>query len=158
MNNMSLNFETQPELINGVERLVQFYERISPEQLDGLHACYAPQAYFKDPFNEVQGIENIRQIFSHMFNTVDEPRFVITEKLVQGHKAFLAWEFHFRMRRWRKGLAQCIYGGTFLRLDAQGMVIEHRDYWDTAEELYEKLPLLGAVVRKLRRAGSATSH
>ena len=60
------------------------------------------------------------------------------------------------MRRWRKAQPQCIRGGTFLRLDAQGKVLEHRDYWDSAEELYEKLPVLGALMRWLRKAGSAT--
>jgi hypothetical protein len=26
----------------------------------------------------------------------------------------------------------------------------HRDYWDAAEELYEKLPVLGSVMRWLK--------
>jgi len=30
-------------------------------------------------------------------------------------------------------------------------VTYHRDYWDTAEELYAKLPLLGGLMRLLRR-------
>jgi steroid delta-isomerase len=32
----------------------------------------------------------------------------------------------------------------------------HRDYWDAAEELYEKLPVLGSVMRWLKaRANQA---
>ena len=31
----------------------------------------------------------------------------------------------------------------------------HRDYWDAAEELYEKLPLLGALMRWLKRRVNA---
>jgi hypothetical protein len=27
----------------------------------------------------------------------------------------------------------------------------HRDYWDAAEELYEKLPVVGSVMRWLKR-------
>ena len=30
----------------------------------------------------------------------------------------------------------------------------HRDYWDAAEELYEKLPLLGALMRWLKSAAN----
>lgn len=155
--NLATQPQVFPEVPAGVQRLVSFYETLSLEQLDKLPTCYAPQAHFKDPFNDVQGVDAIRQVFAHMFTTVDEPKFVVTEQLVQGQKAFLAWEFHFRMRRWRKGVAQCIRGGTFLRLDAQGMVLEHRDYWDAAEELYEKLPVLGGVMRYLRQAGAAPS-
>jgi steroid delta-isomerase len=146
-----------PEVEAGVQRLVQLYEQLTPERLNSLHTCYAPHAHFKDPFNDVRGLESIRKVFAHMFTTVDAPRFVVTEQLVQGQQAFLAWEFHFRMRRWRKGVPQCIRGGTLLQLNAQGLVLEHRDYWDTAEELYEKLPLLGRCMAWLRRAGSATA-
>jgi len=30
-------------------------------------------------------------------------------------------------------------------------VAVHRDYWDAAEELYEKLPVLGSLMRWLKR-------
>ena len=46
---------------------------------------------------------------------------------------------------------QAIVGATRLRFDAQGRVAEHRDYWDAAQELYEKLPLIGSVLRAIRR-------
>ena len=49
---------------------------------------------------------------------------------------------------------ECIHGGTLVHFDAQGRVTLHRDYWDTAEELYEKLPVLGRLMRWLRQAGS----
>ncbi|WP_455553642.1 nuclear transport factor 2 family protein [Comamonas kerstersii] len=153
---MTVSPEIHLSVQAGVQQLVYCYEHLTPQSLDSLKACYAPQARFKDPFNDVQGIERIAQVFEHMFSTVDAPRFQVTEQLLQGQQAFLAWEFHFRMRRWRKAQPQCIRGGTFLRLDARGKVLEHRDYWDSAEELYEKLPVLGALMRWLRKAGSAT--
>lgn len=91
-----------------------------------------------------------------MFDALLDPRFVVTQKLVQGQQAFLAWEFHFRLQSWRSDTAQCINGATLLTLDAQGRVSMHRDYWDTAEELYAKLPLHGTLMRWLRTADSAS--
>jgi hypothetical protein len=32
-----------------------------------------------------------------------------------------------------------------------GRVIRHRDYWDAAQELYEKMPVIGGLMRWLRR-------
>lgn len=140
-----------------VARLVQLYTHFSPAHLEHLHTCYAEDAHFKDPFNEVQGLAPIRQIFAHMFATLEAPRFHVTHQLVQGQQAFLAWEFHFGMRRWRAGQVQCIRGGTWLDFNPQGLVTTHRDYWDTAEELYAKLPLLNVLMRWLRKAGSASA-
>jgi steroid delta-isomerase len=96
-----------------------------------------------------------RRFLPH-FATLDRPRFQITS-IVQGDQAFLAWEFRFRMRRWRPQVEQCIHGATLVRFDATGRVTLHRDYWDAAQELYEKLPVLGGLMRWLRKSASATS-
>ncbi|PIF09864.1 nuclear transport factor 2 family protein [Janthinobacterium sp. 13] len=132
-------------------RLVAFYEHLSLESLAQLGAVYAPDARFKDPFNEVEGHAAILAIFEHMFVQVDAPRFVVLESLGQGEQAFLTWEFRFRMKRLVSG-EQCIRGATHVRFDGLGRVVLHRDYWDAAEELYEKLPVLGPFMRMLRRA------
>lgn len=133
-------------------RLVAFYEHLSVENLAQLGAVYAPQARFKDPFNEVEGHAAILAIFEHIFVQVDAPRFIVLDSMGQGEQAFLTWEFRFRMKRWVTG-EQCIHGATHVRFDAQGRVLSHRDYWDVAEELYEKLPLLRSFMRMLKRAG-----
>jgi steroid Delta-isomerase len=137
-----------------IERIVRLFETVQRADLDRLAALYTADARFKDPFNEVQGPPAIRRIFEHMFDTLDEPRFVVNEAVVQGRQAFLAWDFHFRMRRFNTA-PQTIRGGSHLRLADDGRIALHRDYWDAAEELYEKLPAVGALMRWLKkRAGS----
>ncbi|AZY52745.1 nuclear transport factor 2 family protein [Bordetella avium] len=138
------------------QRLIAFYEQLSPERLASLDAYYAPDAHFKDPFNDVRGLAAIARIFEHMFATLDQPRFTVIHNMAQGDQAFLGWEFRFRMRRWRPQVEQCIQGATLVRFDAQGRVAMHRDYWDAAEELYEKLPVLGSLMRWLRRSACAS--
>lgn len=137
-----------------VQRLVGFYESLAPENLSQLGDYYAADAFFKDPFNEVRGIADIRAIFEHMFTALHEPRFIVTQQLVQGDRAALEWEFRFRFQRWNAQAPQCIYGASLLRIDADGRVAHHRDYWDAAEELYEKLPAIGILMRWLRRNAS----
>ncbi len=134
-----------------VERTVEFFETLTIERVARLDELYAPNAYFKDPFNEVSGLEPIRRIFEHMFEQVHAPRFRITDRVLDDHSAMLAWDFTFRLRR--RELR--VRGVTHLRFDAQGRIAYHRDYWDAAEELYAKLPLLGPLMRLLSRRLSA---
>jgi hypothetical protein len=42
-----------------------------------------------------------------------------------------------------------------LVLDEAGRITLHRDYWDAAEELYEKLPLIGGLMRWLKRRSNS---
>jgi ketosteroid isomerase-like protein len=90
----------------------------------------------------------IARIFQHMFETVDQPCFIVLQAITQGDQAFLTWDFHFQRKP--SGQPLRIHGATHLRFDAQGRITMHRDYWDAAEELYAKLPLLGHLMRWLQ--------
>jgi ketosteroid isomerase-like protein len=137
-----------------VQRVIDGFEQLAPDALDRLGEFYAPDARFKDPFNEVQGLAPIRAIFAHMYVALREPRFVVHTAVVQGEDCFLTWDFLFAFRS-GPPVTQRVRGATHLRFGADGLIVEHRDYWDVAEELYEKLPLLGTLMRWLkRRAGS----
>lgn len=135
--------------------LVHWFEHLTPETLTQLPTHYAQQARFKDPFNDVQGLQAIQGVFRHMFASLHEPRFVVTGQVLQGDQAFLTWDFHFRFQRFDTTTLQTVRGATHLMWDAQGRVSLHRDYWDAAEELYEKLPVVGGLMRWLKtRANS----
>jgi steroid delta-isomerase len=112
---------------------------------------YADDAFFKDPFNEVRGVAAIQRVFAHLFRQVEEPRFVVRERVVADNGAMLVWAMHFRLGLSGRGQAQVIHGASHLRFDAAGKVVWHRDYWDAAEELYAKLPAIGWLMRFLQR-------
>ena len=133
-----------------VARIVALFETLTPADTTRLHEVYADDVRFKDPFNEVQGIAAVQRIFAHMFVALDEPRFVVRDIIVQGDACFITWDFIFRFKRFGHGL-QTIRGASHVELDAQGRITLHRDYWDAAEELYEKLPMVGALMRWLKR-------
>ncbi|HQR53093.1 MAG TPA: nuclear transport factor 2 family protein [Burkholderiales bacterium] len=133
-----------------LDELVRYYESLTAQSVARMGDFYAADAYFKDPFNEVRTLPDIQAIFARMFEVVESPRFVITERIVGEQSVALTWDFDFGMR----GRAIRVHGASVLRFDAAGRVQYHRDYWDAAEELYEKLPVLGVLMRWLkRRAG-----
>jgi steroid delta-isomerase len=134
-----------------LRRLVIFFEALTVDNAKLVDTIYSDDAFFKDPFNEVTGTAEIRRLFEHMFHQVDGPRFIVTTQVLQGDQAFLTWDFIFRMKRFSRA-EQCIRGATHLRFNADGKCCLHRDYWDAAEELYEKLPVLGGLMRVLKKA------
>jgi hypothetical protein len=136
-----------------VARIVTLFETLTAADVARLGEVYASEVRFKDPFNEVQGIAAVQRVFAHMFTALDEPRFVVRNILVQRDACFLSWDFVFRFKRFSREL-QTIRGASHLLLDAQGRISMHRDYWDAAEELYEKLPIVGALMRWLKRRAS----
>ena len=137
---------------NVIGALLAFYETLAPDRVQDFALYYAEDAYFKDPFNEVNRIEDIRKIFARMYRQVVDPRFVVLERVGDERGLFLVWDLGFRMRAWKPQVQRVIHGVSHLRFNVEGKVSYHRDYWDTGEELYAKLPLIGGAVRLLRRA------
>lgn len=133
------------------QNLAHFFASLSPQSVLQLHTLYDAQARFKDPFNEVQGLPEIERIFKHMYVALDQPHFVITGQLVDGAQAFLTWEFRFYFKRFDTQTLQTVRGASHVVFNDQGLVTLHRDYWDAAEELYEKLPVVGALMRWLKQ-------
>ena len=133
-----------------IERIVTLFEQLGPADVARLGEYYAAHARFKDPFNDVRGVPEVQRIFGHMFTALNEPRFVVREAIVEGDQCFLIWDFLFRFKR-GPSVLQTVHGSSHLMLDAQGHIALHRDYWDAAEELYEKLPVVGLLMRWLKR-------
>jgi hypothetical protein len=133
-----------------IQRVIEQFENISPNTIDSLVTLYSEDAFFKDPFNEVKGHTKIKHIFTHMFTQVNNPRFVIKNTLENGSQACLIWEFIFQLKQ-SPNLDQVIRGCTWMTFNKALLITEHRDYWDAAEELYEKIPVLGGLMRWLKK-------
>ncbi len=132
-----------------VAAIVRFFETLTPQALARLGEIYEYDAWFKDPFNEARGLAQINGVYRHMFESLDTPRFAVTRRIIGQGECFLRWDFHFRFKG--KAAQQTIHGASHLTLSASGRISSHRDYWDAAEELYEKLPVLGALMRWLKQ-------
>lgn len=136
-----------------LDALVTLFETLTVESVARLPQFYAEDCRFRDPFNDVCGRAALAAIFRHMFEQLEAPRFIVRERVVEPPRALLTWDFEFHFRRWRPRQRQIIHGASLLSFDAAGLVAVHRDYWDAAEELYEKLPAIGALLRLLKRQG-----
>jgi steroid delta-isomerase len=132
-------------------RVKGYFESLSPESVERMGEVYAPDAYFRDPFNEVTDLAAIQKIFRHMYDPLIDPRFVILETIEEGDRLVLTWDMRFRMRKVRPELERKIHGLSLLRFAPDGRVAYHRDYWDAAGELYAQLPVVGPLMRFLSK-------
>lgn len=125
----------------------QWFQSLTPESLERVDEVYASNAVFIDPFNHLSGLASVRAVYQHMFDTLVQPRFIVTNTVSNERQAFMTWDFVFECR----GQAHKLSGCTQFELNDQGLIVLHRDYWDAAQQVYEKIPLLGTVLRMIRR-------
>ncbi|MDJ0686274.1 MAG: nuclear transport factor 2 family protein [Alphaproteobacteria bacterium] len=125
------------------------FEDLTPDRLDALCALCAEGVRFKDPFNDLTGRPAFRRVFEDMFERTRDPKFTLHAVAVSGATGYLHWGLEFipagSKKLWR------FDGMSIVTVGADGLIESHIDHWDAAEQLYEKLPVIGAVLRLIKR-------
>lgn len=142
-----------------IEALIAFFERLTPQSLKELPVHYASDVHFRDPFNDVHGLDAMHHIFSDMFDQLSQPRFVVRHWAAKGSTLYLAWDFHFsvkvmgRVRSQRiEGMSECRWAQT---PQGEWRIQAHLDHWDSATQVYAQLPVVGGLIRWFRKRLSA---
>lgn len=138
------------DIAAAVRAYAAFYETLTPESVGHLRTLVAADVRFKDPFNDLRGVDLMVRVMEHMFEDATDIRFAIGEQAVCGQLCFLRWRFWFRPRRFSRGEPWQIEGVSAVQFDDDAKVVEHIDYWDAGEQIYERLPVLGMILRRVR--------
>lgn len=138
---------------------IKAFEQLSPDNLSELGALLSEQVYFKDPFNAVNGKPATLAIFEHMFETTTNPRFIVIDALMESDRAMLYWKFYFQLPSQRHAIPKehMIEGMSRVCFDDQGLVNEHIDYWDPAEQIYSQVPVINWLLNVIRNKLSAST-
>ena len=129
----------------------RFFESITPDNIDNVRALVTDDVRFKDPFNDVRGIDKLLKILTKMFDDADDISFKMREQAGTGRVYFLRWHFTCHPKsRFLKSPWQ-VDGISVVTLSDDGLIKEHVDYWDAGEQLYDRLPVIGSLLRFVRR-------
>ncbi|SEM44712.1 SnoaL-like domain-containing protein [Syntrophus gentianae] len=134
---------------HAIETFRLFYEVFSEERIRrSIKTLYAPDAYFRDGFREVQGIEAITAYFISSTDAVSSCTFDIQDVAVHDGNYYFRWIMHLTLKRNKEKPIQAV-GMSHVRFNAQGQIIFHQDYWDTGI-IYEQAPILGRIITWIR--------
>ncbi len=129
------------------QRYRDYLESLTPETLANLSDYVTEDVRFKDPFNDVRGVDAMAQVFRHMFENVQSVRFEVHQAMMEGDDCLMQWRFQGRL-----GAGPWAFDGTSaIRFAPDGRVAEHIDYWDAAGNFYERLPVIGRLLSWVRR-------
>ncbi|MEO7732522.1 MAG: nuclear transport factor 2 family protein [Kofleriaceae bacterium] len=135
---------------DALRRFRQFYDEFSDPWIARLEELYAPQFSFRDPFHAIEGdYAQLRSYFRRVLTALAETRFITEDSAIGGDGCYVRWRWAWR-RKARDPL-RVVPGVTHLRLAGDGRITHHSDLFDAAEGFYEALPVVGGVLRAIRR-------
>ena len=128
------------------DELILWYTQLSPETLPRMSEFYCEKLYFKDPFHVIKTESDLQKYMGKAFTKLKNARFVFQHSLVENDNAVLIWDFEFRIA----GRDFKIHGNSWIKWTADGKIEFHRDYWDLSEEVWEKIPGFGLLIKALK--------
>ncbi|WP_139557524.1 nuclear transport factor 2 family protein [Methylotetracoccus oryzae] len=130
-------------------RIKDVFNRLNGGNLDLLQSIYAPDVEFEDPVRRLHGLSELTDYYRRLYEGVTSCRFDFDQTIEQGNQAVLTWVMHVEHARFRRGEIITLAGASHLRFDAR--IDYHRDYFDMGEFLYERIPVLSAVIRHIKQ-------
>ena len=108
---------------------------------------YAPDAYLNDTLKTLHGSAAIREYFIKTAQGLDSMKVSFDDQAVSGRNYYFRWTMDTRMKHLAPGKNVRTIGVTMVRFDPQGRVLLHQDFWDSAQGVWDHVPVLGSVIK-----------
>jgi Uncharacterized conserved protein (DUF2358) len=109
-----------------IQILKQDYQRFP---LDQTYSIYAEDVFFKDPMNEFRGIERYKQMIGFIRTWFVDPKLDLHDIRRDGDTIESRWTLSWTTPLpWKPRIS--IPGWSELRLNGDGLIVSHIDYWN----------------------------
>jgi hypothetical protein len=127
------------------------FNRLDKHNLSLLETMYHPDICFEDPAHSLNGLPALKDYFASLYENVRSIGFTFISRMQSGDQAFVTWTMQMSHPRLAKGRPVSIKGCSCLTFSPDGRVIGHRDFFDLGAMIYEHLPLLGGLIRTVKK-------
>ena len=132
-----------------LDEFCQYYQELDQHPLSRLAEIYRDDIEFCDPVHCIHGIESFTGYFEQLMQQVQRCWFDIEQVMEQDQEAYVRWVMNFQHPRLNGGKLISVPGVSHLKFEQK--VYYHCDYYDLGAMLYEHIPLLGGLVRGIKK-------
>jgi hypothetical protein len=148
---MAVNPEVGSEEAKALVMKVQ--EAFTPFTVENVSAnfpkAYADELYFRDAFHTYTDLATMLAYMIKSAEMSPGVTFEFSEPARNGIDFYLPWTMVLADKN--GGEPQKSIGVSRLRFNAEGKVIFHQDYWDSADVLVPKVPVANGLIEAVRR-------
>jgi limonene-1,2-epoxide hydrolase len=134
-----------------LDRFKVVFNQLNKDTLHLLENIYTPDVKFRDPVHELNGLPALRDYYGRLYDGVVSCHFDFEAEVIQGQQGMLVWTMRFQHARFQRDKMMELRGVSHLRFLDDGRVKDHRDYFDMGEFIYERVPVLGGIIRAIKK-------
>jgi len=115
-----------------------------------IRETYAEQLYFNDTLRTIYHVDDLIDYMTHTASMIKSTKVKILDTAYSGTDYYIRWEMIMEFKARSKDVYSKSIGMSQLRFNQEGKIVFHHDFWDSTEGLYQHLPYIGYLIRKVR--------
>jgi len=133
------------------EKIEFAFNQLTKDTLDLLKEFYAEDVQFQDPLGKIDGREKLIEYYAGMYENVKEIHFEFTAEVVQDNTHVVFWTLRMKVKGLNGGEEVVSDGNSIIEFGDNDLVIKHRDYFDMYEFIYQHIPVVGWLTKKVNK-------
>lgn len=116
---------------------------------ENITAAYAETFYFNDTFHTFERRPALIDYFTELAGK-GKTEVTFLDATNAGNDFYVRWQMRMQFQALWRDIDVTSVGLTHLRLDEEGKIVLHQDFWDGAEGFYAHLPVIGGQIKRIR--------
>lgn len=132
-------------------KIRELYNVFDGKNLSILENYYSQSVFFQDPTYSLKGLEALKAYYTHAYKHVIAIHFEFADIFNSENKYSASWTMTIRVRGLNAGKEYKVSGNSILHFDQEGLIEYHRDFLDLGEMVYERIPVQGFLIAKIKQ-------
>lgn len=133
-----------------IDRFADFFASITGESVRSkINQVYADDVYFYDTLKELRGVDKLKEYLLTTSENTEQVSVEILDVAESRGNYYYRWKMNVQFKKIKKGEVISSTGMTHIRFNQEGKVVLQYEYWDTGQHLYQHLPYIGWLVKKV---------
>ncbi len=131
------------------EKFEYTFNKLNKDNLHLVDEFYHKDVEFHDPVGVVKGSEKVKEYYKNMYQNAQTVKFHFSNFIESGDMVVGIWKMTLVTEKLNGGEPIVVDGNSVIRFK-EGKAIYHRDYFDMGAFVYENIPVLGFIVKKIK--------
>jgi ketosteroid isomerase-like protein len=145
----SLSWGQTMNKMNNREKVQHFFEKLNKDSMHLVTEFYDAEVDFQDPIGTIKGEKKMRKYYENMYKNVKSIKFEFSQFVEAGDDVVGIWKMTLVTPNLKGGEPVVVDGNSVIKFK-NGKAIYHRDYFDMGAFIYENIPVMGFMVRKVK--------
>ena len=123
----------------------------APDMAQHIEAAYAEELYFNDTLKTLISRDSLVDYLKQTAERVDYNRVQIEDIIDSGENYYVRWTMQTGFSVFGRSIETESIGMSHIRLDDQGKINFHQDFWDNTEGFFRHIPVVGYLIGKTKQ-------